>query len=122
METLIKKLVNFKSGEGKALFWSFAYFFLLMEHMEAAARELGLPAEAARALTLQTALGAARMAVESGEAPETLRKQVTSPNGTTAAALAVFEQEKLKAVVAKALTAARDRGRRMAEEAGKGKS
>ncbi|MGE5625065.1 MAG: pyrroline-5-carboxylate reductase [Bacillota bacterium] len=99
-----------------------AYFFLLMEHMEAAALELGLPPAAARQLTLQTALGAARMALESGEPPEALRRQVTSPKGTTAAALAVFEQQGLKATVARALTAARDRGREMAEDAGKGKS
>ena len=95
-----------------------AYFFLLMECMEAAALELGLPAEAARALTLQTAFGAARMALESGTAPAELRKQVTSPKGTTAAALQVFDEEKLRAIVTKALTAARDRGRELSKEAG----
>src|SRR5215469_1615118 len=93
-----------------------AYFFLLMEHMETAALELGLPAAAARQLTLQTALGAARMALESGEAPEALRKHVTSPHGTTAAALAVFEESGLKAIVARALTAAPDRGRQLSRE------
>jgi pyrroline-5-carboxylate reductase len=98
-----------------------AYFFLLMECMEATALELGLPAEGARALTLQTALGAARMALESGEAPAILRKQVTSPNGTTAAALKVFEDGKFDALVKKALTAARDRGRQLAREAGEDK-
>lgn len=108
-------VVTAVSGSGPA------YFFLLMELMEQAGRELGLPPEAARRLTLQTALGAARMALESGEAPETLRKQVTSPHGTTAAALSVFEQADIAATVAKALTAARDRGREMAEEAGRGK-
>jgi pyrroline-5-carboxylate reductase len=95
-----------------------AYFFLLMECMEAAALELGLPAETARALVLQTAFGAARMAQESGEAPAALRKQVTSPHGTTAAALAEFEVGKFDALVKKALTAARDRGRQLAREAG----
>jgi len=94
-----------------------AYFFLLMECMEAAALELGLPAETARALISQTAFGAARMAQESGEAPGTLRKQVTSPNGTTAAALGVFEDGKFAALVQKALTAARDRGRQLSAEA-----
>jgi pyrroline-5-carboxylate reductase len=98
-----------------------AYFFLLMELMEAAARELGLPAEVARALTLQTAAGAARMALESGEAPGDLRRQVTSPGGTTAAALKVFEDERLKAIVQKALTAARDRGRQLSQESAKEK-
>lgn len=94
-----------------------AYFFLLMECMETAALELGLPAGTARALILQTAYGAARMAQESGEAPATLRKQVTSPNGTTAAALGVFEDSKFAALVQKALTAARDRGRQLSAEA-----
>lgn len=94
-----------------------AYFFLLMECMEAAALELGLPADTARALTLQTALGAARMAQESGQAPAELRRQVTSPHGTTAAALEVFDNGKFGALVAKALTAARDRGREMSRQA-----
>jgi pyrroline-5-carboxylate reductase len=98
-----------------------AYFFLLMECMEAAALELGLPAETARALVLQTAAGAARMAQESGEAPATLRKQVTSPHGTTAAALEAFEGGKFEELVKKALTAARDRGRQLAREAGEDK-
>ena len=94
-----------------------AYFFLLMECMEAAALELGLPAETARALTLQTAFGAAKMAIESGQAPPDLRAQVTSPKGTTAAALGVFEDGKFAALVQRALTAARDRGRQLSAEA-----
>lgn len=64
-----------------------AYFFLLMELLEKAGRELGLPDETARLLTLQTAYGAARMALESAEEPGKLRERVTSPGGTTAAAL-----------------------------------
>jgi len=98
-----------------------AYFFLLMECMEAAALELGLPADTARALTLQTAAGAARMAQESGEAPGTLRRQVTSPGGTTAAALQAFEDGRFQALVQKALTAARDRGRQLSQESAKEK-
>ena len=94
-----------------------AYFFLLMELMEAAALELGLTADAARRLTQQTAYGAARMALESGEAPAALRKQVTSPGGTTAAALAVFDEAKLATIVSRALTAARDRGRQLSASA-----
>jgi len=109
-------VVTALSGSGPA------YFFLLMECMESAARELGLPAETARALTLQTAFGAARMALESGEAPEVLRKQVTSPNGTTAAALGVFADGKFAALVHKALTAARDRGRQLSAEASEDRS
>jgi pyrroline-5-carboxylate reductase len=98
-----------------------AYFFLLMEAMQAAALELGLPPEAARQLTLQTAFGAARMALESEAAPAELRAQVTSPGGTTAAALQVFEDGKLRALVVRALTAARDRGRQLSQEAAKDK-
>ncbi|HEX7029008.1 MAG TPA: pyrroline-5-carboxylate reductase [Gammaproteobacteria bacterium] len=64
-----------------------AYFFLLMELLENAGRDLGLPPETARLLTLQTAYGAARMALESAEDPGKLRERVTSPGGTTAAAL-----------------------------------
>lgn len=64
-----------------------AYFFLLMELLDKAGNDLGLPAETARLLTLQTAYGAARMALESAEEPGTLRERVTSPGGTTAAAL-----------------------------------
>jgi pyrroline-5-carboxylate reductase len=86
-----------------------AYFFLLMEAMEEAGVELGLDAETARLLTIQTALGAARMAVESESEPARLRAQVTSPGGTTERALAVFEEAGLRSVVARALSAARDR-------------
>lgn len=93
-----------------------AYFFLLMEAMEAAGRELDLPADVARPLTLQTAFGAARMAQESGEDPATLRQRVTSPGGTTAAALNIFEQGDLRGLVRRALTAARDRGRELSQQ------
>ncbi len=86
-----------------------AYFFLVMEAMEAAAVELGLNEETARLLTLQTALGAARMAMESSDTPATLREKVTSPGGTTEAALQKFEQGGLRDLFIKALTQARDR-------------
>ena len=114
-EESLMDAVTAVSGSGPA------YFFLLMECMEAAALELGLPADAARALVLQTAAGAARMAQQSGEAPAALRKQVTSPNGTTAAALQAFTDGKFDELVKKALTAARDRGRQLAREAGEDK-
>jgi pyrroline-5-carboxylate reductase len=86
-----------------------AYFFLLMEAMEQAGTALGLDAETARLLTIQTALGAARMAVESESSPAQLREQVTSPGGTTERALAVFEAAGLRDQVAAAVGAARDR-------------
>ncbi|HEC15872.1 MAG TPA: pyrroline-5-carboxylate reductase [Sedimenticola sp.] len=86
-----------------------AYFFLVMEAMEAAGVELGLPAETARLLTLQTALGAARMAMESSDGPAVLRQRVTSPGGTTERALQVLEESDLRALFKQALTSARDR-------------
>jgi len=86
-----------------------AYFFLVMEAMESAAVELGLPAETAHLLTLQTALGAARMAMESSDTPATLRERVTSPGGTTEAALQSFEDDGLRDLFLQALTKARDR-------------
>lgn len=95
-----------------------AYFFLLMELMEKVGVELGLPAASARALTLQTALGAARMALEAGEAPAALRKQVTSPGGTTQAAIQSFIAGGLEQQVRDALVAARDRARELGAELG----
>ncbi len=86
-----------------------AYFFLVMELMEQAAIELGLEAETARLLTIQTALGAARMAVESSEPPERLRQRVTSPGGTTERALATLEGGGLRSLIGEALRSARDR-------------
>jgi pyrroline-5-carboxylate reductase len=87
-----------------------AYFFLLVEALEDAAVAQGLPRETARALAAQTCLGAGRMLRESGEAPSVLRQRVTSPNGTTQAALESFEADHLRAIVARAVTAATLRG------------
>lgn len=86
-----------------------AYFFLLMEALEQAGIKLGLDAETAHLLTIQTALGAARMAVESDVPPARLREQVTSPGGTTERALAVFEDAGLRALVGRAAQAACER-------------
>jgi pyrroline-5-carboxylate reductase len=86
-----------------------AYHFLIMEAMESAARELGLPAETAHLLTLQTAFGAARMALESDEPPETLRARVTSPGGTTERAVQRLEAGGIRDLFGEALQAARDR-------------
>lgn len=92
-----------------------AYFFLVMEAMEAAAIDNGLPADTARLLTIQTALGAARMAIESSDGPATLRKKVTSPGGTTERALEILEQGNLKALFSEALTGARQRSEELSE-------
>ncbi len=96
-----------------------AYFFLLMEAMEAAGKELGLSEETARILTLQTAFGAAKMALERPESSADLRKMVTSPGGTTERAIALFQQQGLEEIVMKALTAARDRSIELADILGK---
>jgi pyrroline-5-carboxylate reductase len=86
-----------------------AYFFLVMEAMEQAGVELGLTPETARILTLQTALGAARMAMESSEGPAKLRERVTSPGGTTERALAALEGGNLRGLFRQALQDAQDR-------------
>lgn len=86
-----------------------AYYFLLMEAMEQAAVKLGLEPEMARALTLQTALGAAKLAASSDVAPDELRRRVTSPNGTTQAAIEQFEREDLRGLVERAINAAQKR-------------
>ncbi len=86
-----------------------AYFFLVMEAMEAAGQALGLPAETARLLTLQTALGAARMAIESSDGPAVLRERVTSPGGTTERALGILEDGDIRSLFEKALAGARAR-------------
>jgi len=90
-----------------------AYFFLLVEALEDAAAAQGLPRETARMLASQTCLGAGRMLVESGENPATLRQRVTSPGGTTAAALDAFEAGAFRALVARAIEAATTRGREL---------
>jgi len=90
-----------------------AYVFLLAEAMEAAGVAQGLPADAARTLVVQTLLGAARMLEQSGEAPAELRRRVTSPNGTTQAAIERFQAGGFEALVASALAAAQQRGREL---------
>ncbi|MFA5919818.1 MAG: pyrroline-5-carboxylate reductase [Methylococcaceae bacterium] len=93
-----------------------AYYFLLMEAMEKAAVELGLSEATARLLVQQTALGAAKIALESSESPEQLRKRVTSPGGTTQKAIDTFEQGQFTELVSKALHAARDRSIEMSKQ------
>ncbi|MEO8161747.1 MAG: pyrroline-5-carboxylate reductase [Arenimonas sp.] len=90
-----------------------AYVFLLAEAMQACAEAQGLAPEAARALTLQTLHGAARMLLESGEDAASLRRRVTSPDGTTQAALDSFEAAGFRETVANAIAAATRRGREL---------
>lgn len=96
-----------------------AYFFLVMEVMEKAAVKLGLARDQAGLLTLETALGAARMALESEVDTATLRKQVTSPGGTTEAALKVLMQDgRLEDLFTEALSAAKKRSQELAQAFG----
>lgn len=87
-----------------------AYVFLLAEAMVDAGIAEGLPPEAARTLALQTLLGAARLLTESDADAAELRRRVTSPNGTTQAAIERFEAGGFRALVASAIHAARIRG------------
>jgi pyrroline-5-carboxylate reductase len=93
-----------------------AYYFLFMEAMEQAAITMGLSADVARLLIQQTALGAAKIALESPESPAELRRRVTSPGGTTQQAIETFERGGFSALVAKALQAAKDRSIEMSQE------
>lgn len=95
-----------------------AYFFLFMEAMEEAAVQLGLDAATARLLTQQTALGAARLAMESDDSPAELRRRVTSPGGTTERAVAAFENAGLRSLVEGAMRAARDRALELSQQLG----
>ena len=92
-----------------------AYFFLVMEAMMAAGRQMGLDEVSARQLTLQTALGAAQMAITSDEDPSELRRKVTSPGGTTEKAIESFEAGGLRELFAKALAAAEQRSKELAQ-------
>lgn len=96
-----------------------AYFFLLMEEMVRSAEELGIPSDAAEELVYQTAKGAgalAMMAYARNESPAELRRKVTSPGGTTEAAMRVFREGNFSGSVFAAIGRARDRSRELSEE------
>ncbi|KAJ4026001.1 hypothetical protein NW758_014314 [Fusarium oxysporum] len=90
-----------------------AYFFAFVEHLISSGIGLGLSEEQATRLATQTCLGAGKMLVESSDEPSQLRKNVTSPNGTTHAALVSFENSGLKEIVDKAVKAAADRAKEL---------
>ncbi|WP_299181207.1 pyrroline-5-carboxylate reductase [uncultured Neptuniibacter sp.] len=96
-----------------------AYYFLVMESMIAAGEKLGLSKDIATQLTLQTALGAAKMAQSSDVDPAELRRRVTSPNGTTEQAIKRFIDGGLPELFDDALQACNDRSVELAEELGK---
>ncbi len=90
-----------------------AYAFYLVEAMLDAATEMGLEPDAARALTVATIEGAAKMLEETGLAPEELRRKVTSPGGTTAAAVEVLDCAGVKRILSKAILAACNRAQEL---------
>ena len=104
----LQDAVTATSGSGPA------YFFAFVEAMVAGALELGLSQDEATTLTVQTIVGAAKLLDQSGKSATILRENVTSPNGTTAAALASFSDDKMSSMVAKAMKAARDRSQELA--------
>jgi pyrroline-5-carboxylate reductase len=94
-----------------------AYLFFVVEAMIEAGVHLGLPRDTATQLVVQTMLGSAKLLRESGEHPTVLRERVTSPGGTTAAAIRELEDHKVRAAFLTAMEAARNRSRELAEEA-----
>jgi pyrroline-5-carboxylate reductase len=111
-DEVLMDTVTALSGSGPA------YFFLLVEALEDAAVAQGLPRATARTLATQTCLGAGRMLREDGDAPSLLRQRVTSPNGTTQAAVESFEASGLRAIAARAIAAATQRGRELSQQFG----
>ncbi len=105
VEESLMHAVTAVSGSGPA------YVYLLAELMEKAAQETGLDAATSQLLVIQTIIGAGRMLRESGMEPAALRQVVTTPGGTTAAAVDVFLERDLAGTLIEAITAARDRGR-----------
>jgi pyrroline-5-carboxylate reductase len=93
-----------------------AYFFLMIESMSKAGVALGLDDKTAQSLSIQTALGASMMASVSDESPRDLRANVTSPNGTTQAAIESFQDQNFDMIVAHAMRAAFDRASQLAAE------
>ena len=99
-----------------------AYFFYLMEAMAVAGESLGLTAEVAARLTVETAWGAARMARETGTAPSMLRRNVTSPGGTTEAAIDKLDERGVNGRIVEAIGRARQRAREIADGFGPGET
>ncbi len=92
-----------------------AYFFLVIDAMEKAGVQLGLDEKTAHLLAIQTAFGASKMALESNDSPELLRKKVTSPGGTTEKAINILQEGQLEPLFLKALEGAKDRSIELAK-------
>jgi pyrroline-5-carboxylate reductase len=108
VEEGLQDAVTALSGSGPA------YFFAFVEEMIKSGISLGLSSEQATTLAIQTMVGSAAMLEQSGKSAATLRENVTSPNGTTAAALKVFNDAKLGEIIESAMTAARNRSQELA--------
>ena len=108
IEENLQDAVTALSGSGPA------YFFAFVEEMIKSGISLGLSKDQATTLAIQTMVGSAAMLEQSGKSATTLRENVTSPNGTTAAALKVFSEANLGEIVTRAMTAARDRSQELA--------
>jgi pyrroline-5-carboxylate reductase len=109
IEEMLMDTITAVSGSGPAYFFGFA------EAMIKAATRLGLSEQDSTLLVNQTLVGAAKMIQDSGKEAETLRKEVTSPNGTTAAALASFESSGWDEIIYKAMKAAKDRSEELSD-------
>ncbi|MBV1951238.1 MAG: pyrroline-5-carboxylate reductase [Cycloclasticus sp.] len=96
-----------------------AYFFMVMEALEEAAIAAGLDQKVAQLLTQETALGSAKMALESSESAGVLRQRVTSPGGTTERAIGILEEKGLKDIFHQAVLAAKQRSVELSDELGK---
>lgn len=107
-------IVTALSGSGPA------YFFNLIECMTQSAVAMGISADTAQTLAIETAYGAASMARQRQDSPAKLRENVTSKGGTTAAALASFQHDNLADVIDRGMLAARDRAQSLADEMSKG--
>jgi pyrroline-5-carboxylate reductase len=113
-EEALMDAVTAVSGSGPA------YVFWFIEQLAASGESLGLTAEVSRKLAIETVLGAAKLAAQSGDSPATLRERVTSKGGTTEAALKTFEEHKLAERFLRAVEAARDRGAELGGQLAKG--
>lgn len=109
VEEPLLDVVTAVSGSGPA------YIFFMIEAMVAAGIRLGLEPETAHDLVVQTVVGAGLMAQSTDQSPAELRRAVTSPGGTTAAALSVMQTEKFTELIEKAIGAAADRARELSE-------
>ena len=96
-----------------------AYFFYMLENMIATGEKLGLTQTQATALAMQTALGSAQMALTSHDTPAELRRKVTSPNGTTQAAIEVMDDKQMHQIIADAMIACEQRSRELSQAFGK---